>query len=403
MEPIESAFPSGGYALLTVPQILFPWWLYRQGRVSLLALRVWFALIEMRHRRSFGDHPEADRVGRRELLGLLGGQGVRRAESGLRQLRQAGLWAGFGSLPADGPAQDDPAAAGFQDVLAMVPNCRRRVPVPRRILRWLAGGASRVEHACVLGHLLRCAYLRGKVVAPVGNCSSGWIEQVFGVSRARVKHARHRLCQLGMFESVAQPNWHRTRYGQRVAIRMDWTGSGTDSTPGSSPDRYRFDTPRSNQDLPPEGNRNQYPGGRAPAPPAGASRPTPEPEDPRPPDLRHVVPQDLRDTNRLVALHEQAVRYACVPAGERGRIEFVALAEHAVSYATRNPCGMFAWLVRNYATTAKRFITQDDEDRARSRLRPREARPAQPQAAPVRVADLVHRVLGLARNPSPST
>ncbi len=49
----------------------------------------------------------------------------------------------------------------------------------------------------------------------------------------------------------------------------------------------------------------------------------------------------------------------------------MALAEHARAYATSNAPGMFAWLVRNYERTAKRFVTQDDEESARQRLNER--------------------------------
>lgn len=87
------------------------------------------------------------------------------------------------------------------------------------------------------------------------------------------------------------------------------------------------------------------------------------------PSLRHFVSEDLVATDRLLQLHEQAVGQGLVPAGERGELEFVALAEHARAYATKNAPGMFAWLVRNYARTAKRFVNAEDEEAARRRLR----------------------------------
>jgi hypothetical protein len=79
----------------------------------------------------------------------------------------------------------------------------------------------------------------------------------------------------------------------------------------------------------------------------------------------------LASTERLLTLHAEAIRKGLAPEGERGELEFVALAEHARAYATSNAPGMFAWLVRNYERTAKRFVTQDDEESARQRLNER--------------------------------
>ena len=67
------------------------------------------------------------------------------------------------------------------------------------------------------------------------------------------------------------------------------------------------------------------------------------------PDLRHVVPEDLRDTGRLLELYDQAVRLGLVAASEWGRLRFVAAAEHARIIGTKNPCGLFARLVRRRA------------------------------------------------------
>ena len=64
------------------------------------------------------------------------------------------------------------------------------------------------------------------------------------------------------------------------------------------------------------------------------------------PDLRDVVPEDLRDTGRLLDLYEQAVGLGLAAASECGRLRFVAAAEHARVIGTKNPCGLFVRLVR---------------------------------------------------------
>jgi hypothetical protein len=84
------------------------------------------------------------------------------------------------------------------------------------------------------------------------------------------------------------------------------------------------------------------------------------------PDLRNVLPEDLKDTGRLLDLYEQAVGQGLVTASEWGRLRFVAAAEHARIIGTRNPCGLFVRLVRGRLL---HFATGDDEQAASVRLR----------------------------------
>ena len=84
------------------------------------------------------------------------------------------------------------------------------------------------------------------------------------------------------------------------------------------------------------------------------------------PDFRDVVPEDLKDTGRLLALYDQAIARGWVTASERDRLRFVSAAEHARVIGTKNPCGLFARLVRCGLWS---FLTQDDEDVANVRLK----------------------------------
>jgi hypothetical protein len=78
------------------------------------------------------------------------------------------------------------------------------------------------------------------------------------------------------------------------------------------------------------------------------------------------VPEDLKDTGRLLELYEQAVEQGLVTASEHDRLRFVAAAEHARGIGTRNPCGLLARLVRGGLL---HFVTYDDEVAASARLR----------------------------------
>ena len=77
-----------------------------------------------------------------------------------------------------------------------------------------------------------------------------------------------------------------------------------------------------------------------------------------------LTPEDLRETGRLRVLFDSAVERELIPAGERNFRDFVALAERARRVAQKNPCGLFAWLVRE-----KRFDFIANEDEARANVR----------------------------------
>jgi hypothetical protein len=84
------------------------------------------------------------------------------------------------------------------------------------------------------------------------------------------------------------------------------------------------------------------------------------------PKLEDVRVEDLKDTGRLLQLHEQAVARDVIGASEADRLRFVAAAEHARAIGTRNVPGLFARLVRSRLWG---HLSQDDEDAASRRLK----------------------------------
>jgi hypothetical protein len=106
----------------------------------------------------------------------------------------------------------------------------------------------------------------------------------------------------------------------------------------------------------------------APAIPAAlpASAPGAASLAPGKPDLRNVLPEDLKDTGRLLELYQQALGLGLVTPSEWDRLRFVAAAEHARIIGTRNPCGLFVRLVRGGLL---HFTTCDDQEAASVRLR----------------------------------
>ena len=85
-----------------------------------------------------------------------------------------------------------------------------------------------------------------------------------------------------------------------------------------------------------------------------------------PPTLRHMTLADLRDTERLLLLYEQAVKAGLIGPSEADRLTFVALAQHVLAYRPDNAGGLFTQLLRKRQFD---YVTQDDEDTAQRRLK----------------------------------
>jgi hypothetical protein len=448
------AKPKGGYQLIPAVRLALAWWAYHEKLIRLVDLRVWFAAWEMRARRCRTPSPLPRRFGLGELQGLTG-LSRKRLKASLRRLEAAGLllWSesaiGFPVSIEGVPLAD---RDGFRRFLDGIPNHRRLVPVPRRILRLLAGGARPALIATILGHLFRCLYVKGGKCLPVGRVKASWIAETFGIGLRRVKQARQELIALGWLIPLDSRQWALNRWGALIRINLEWSrldglqpaapaaavepgdegAGGPAPAPGPKlapppPDSGPELAPPDSDEEPLTGAKNQEPasggstgsyisqpeeqtpetrttaldGGEAmpqaaaepaaispasdhPAPSvAPTARPSPAPRAAGPvlgqPTLRDVVPEDLKDTGRLLDLYEQAVDQGLAPPSEWGRLRFVAAAEHARIIGTKNPCGLFVRLVRG---GLYHFATGDDEQAASVRLRKHLfGVPAAPQAS----------------------
>ena len=111
----------------------------------------------------------------------------------------------------------------LEATLDLIPNNDRRVPVPRRIVRLIAGGARRTLIATILGHLIRCLFYKRGMCHPKGCVKASWIAEVFGVSERRVsRQQRRHLVALGWL--LPQETSQRTLngHGLWVTINLAW-------------------------------------------------------------------------------------------------------------------------------------------------------------------------------------
>lgn len=363
----------GGYVLGSVAQLLTAWWAYKSGLIRLADLRAWFALLEMKARRCRIEPGARARYTRVELGRLIGGS-KRLATSSLNRLQAAGL---VSPDPEHGVALAVSSdgipgpLAGFWRALPKAPK-RSRVPIPRRIVRWIARGASASQIATAVGTCVRCLYWRRDVlhpdgvIDPVGRVKCSWIADVFGLSLRAAKQARADLVRTGWLKRIPLDgeHWAAQRFGGRFAVDLTWS---PDPDPQARADSAPRNRPKCAESAPPDSHGEPPSGTQNPEPasgPAGFSTPGEDPESPRP-TLANIRPDDLPDTGRLLALHAQAVERGKASASEGGRLAFVGMAEHALRFG-RDAVRLFAWMIR---TQRWSFITEGDDEAARRRLR----------------------------------
>jgi hypothetical protein len=152
--------PLGGFVFLSVWQLCRVWVAVQQRRIGIVDVRVWLAAHELVARRCRVEPGQKMLYRTDELERLVGN--AHSIQQSLRRLAQAGLlWWDEAQItfPEEATSMDECEAV--HAMLEQIPNHKRRVPVPRRILRYLAGGCPRVVIATLLGHLFRCLYYRG--------------------------------------------------------------------------------------------------------------------------------------------------------------------------------------------------------------------------------------------------
>jgi hypothetical protein len=373
--------PTGGFIFLTVTQLCLIWWAYLEKLIELRDVRTWFGTWELQARRCLLKPGQRAVYTLEELHGLVGGVGGMHLRGSIRRLEASGLlvWStshlGFPGSPEELKVTD---TSRLHDMLESIPNNRRRIPVPRRMVRFLAGARRRCLMATILGHLVRCLYYRKGGCTGKGCCTSTWIAKVFGVNSSNVKAARQYLAEMGWLTLLETSQRVRNRYGQWVTINLDWPGEDTHqraivaacSTSGREPSGSRSQPPEplsTTESRPPLGNKKPFQEHKHQKPtsggPAGIDQANEKTDTPT---LHHIVPDDLRDTARLLTLFEEAHQEGFIGGNESERLTFISTAEHARFVGSTNPCGLFAQLIRRRLW---HFVTADDEDAAQRRLK----------------------------------
>lgn len=431
----------GGFVTIPVRCLAIVWWAYRTKRISRAAFRAYFACHELETRRAMLRRKfdrEYDRV-ITDFVRLLGGdpkkdKSKESIRTAFRELRNFGL-VNYGedyvfrfSNEVDSLKLTDEERADLERTLETFANPKRPVPVPRRILRRLAGGMSRSRTGVLIAYLIRCLFYRkGEGVTAKGCCKASWIAEAFGISERSVFDARDYLIhELGWLTALPTPQKVLNRYGLWVTVDLAW--NDPDSRPKKKGDRETNTAPSEDAvssepvqnlespspdgesgfadpsaDFPSyfagplkislsspeagEGTENQnHPSAEATADPASGfyvSQDIPENRTARtllenrpdsdghiqpPADIRNVVTDDLKDYDRLCELRRQAVDAQLLGTSEADRIRFFAAVVHARNVG-KDPVRLFSWMLRS-----KRWdmITQADEEEAVAKLKAKE-------------------------------
>src|SRR5215471_9680778 len=394
--------PVGGFVFLTVRQLCLLWWAYRTRLIQLMDVRVWFAAQEMTARRCQIDSGQVPTYTPHELHGLVGGVGGEHLRASLRRLETTGLliWSSttltFAASPTD--LRGGHNLADFHAMYHAIPNHHRRVPVPRQVIRLIAGGCRASVIATLLGYLLRCLYYRDRHCVSGGWCKASWIAEVFRMDLRSIKAARKHLVTIGWLRLCDTPQTLCNRWGMYALISLAWTRTtrertaeanlGTRSSGSPPPPEFcttglpplpkeykqpfqelQHQQPALQAAFPTLPQPHQHIAHASTTPSSGVKNQGQEHRKAtiiQPPTLRHIIPEDLQDTARLLTLFAQAQTQGLIGKSDSDRLTFLALAEHAQVVGSQNPCGLFAALVQRQQW---HFVTDNDEDVAQVRLK----------------------------------
>ncbi len=356
--------PEGGFYLVRVRSLLAAWIMFKRGGITFYDLRLWLACHEMVARRCQLPQGRLPTFTEEELIGLLGGGSRSKVRNGIRRLVDAGLldWdRKHISTDTCGAEAVLAETDEWLDCLSLVKNNLRKVPVPRRLMRYVIRTRHRTLIGTVFGYLFRCLYYRKDRCFSGGRCKASWTARVLQLDIRNVKSARKELIQLGWIIPCKEKQTSLNRWGLPVVINLQWEtsqkGNAAKVPPAIGQDSAKVPLPIYNR-KPLSGSNNQKTRRTS-----GVKDRTSVHSEPT---LKHISLEDLRDPVRLDALYRQATEAGSLPHSEFNRLRWFAAAERAVCVGTSNPCGFFAAIYRKKLWC---HISHEQEDTARVKLK----------------------------------
>ncbi len=356
-----------------------------EKRISYRAVRVYFAclsLIAVRDaakrssKRMTGKGRESQHYRVAEICSLTGlsEEAIRRE---LRSLARSGILSFSESsiaIHCGSPASDNAVSVA----LAGKRSCKRPVPVPRSVLRFLARSQKAALGKTTLAYLFRGMAIdrTSGEVRGVGTVKASWIADVMNISLRSVKAARKDLIALGFItKDTGSVQRKLNRDGAYFRIDLSWgtrprcvasrnQPSGTGSAQRLAKARIAPREVRKNPAFAPPMKEMRTPYGSKyqkawTAKPSGVSS---KQNRVGKPDLRNVQPEDLLAYSRTEALYHQAVKESWIEDSEANLLNWISAAVRAKSCRARDPVRVFVGIVKRGLWG---HITDADEERAR--------------------------------------
>jgi len=203
---------------------------YQQGAIALGTLRVWLGTLELVEKRCCTDPDAPVYYDPEELRRLLHVPRLEPVRAALQRLEDLGLLAwsppAIQFLPHARALREALTQDSYQTLRAQLAPGLRWVPVPRRLLVWLAQEGQPGVIATALGVLLRCMRYKARQCVAGGRVAAPWIATVFGVAERTVQRAMQVLQGCGWLARLAvQPERERP-HGRYTVINLAWERPG---------------------------------------------------------------------------------------------------------------------------------------------------------------------------------
>jgi hypothetical protein len=383
----------GGYAVITVGQFANVCAARKKGVISFVALRVWLAAHEQRAKRCTATGRVSYTI--KELARLVRVHEAP-AKKALAELSALSLitWSEtFITFPQ--------VVLGISEQMAseLGTSPKRPVPVPRYVLRALFRHTRPSEVLAAIAHLIRCLFRRGTEIFNYGLIKASWVAEVFGVGERSVHAARSWMLQQKILTQEVVNQFVLNRWGGKFVISLQQLGRGrARRSARSAPPSLTNSTLKSTYSNQKINNK----------PAAGGPLPGVDGKQISKPTIRNILPEDLRQIERLQELYTQALNANWLSHSEANWRNFVAAALRA-SRAGGRVGAIFVGIVRRKLW---HHVTQAEEDDALATLRRHLDRQSAPLAssAPVeprgtsvkKVSELLRTVLNFSSlNPNP--
>lgn len=356
----------GGYQTLSPIQICNALAALRAGTINYQGLRTYIALFEMKARREAADRhrkPDSSRKATTpeytisELQRLTGASNEVAVRKAVRVSERAGL----GRLGRNAITITETPLPAARELLEVARGrgrgATRPVPVPRAVLRFIAGCARPSVARTMLALALRgLAFDRTTgAVKSRGTAKASWIAEVAGISLRAAKAARAELIQLGWIsKDTGSHQWKLNRDGAYFEIDTGWRPAGAERESAPPPARIS----------------------------AGSAPPYERPETPygiktrnsslgfteQEPSIRDVRDRDLNRLSRMEALYWQAEATGLLSHSENMVLQFLAASVRARELGD-DPPRMFAGIVRQGLWAHASAAQEDHARRALARYR----------------------------------